>query len=219
MRRSRRKRRRRRESRCINETCNGRSGNENRRASARRGAGGRGDGQGHGCSFERHGVARPGACHERARPARCVGVHPAHLRRLHDGSCALRRACRRGRLGHTHPDERELYPQHHGGLSDGAGSSRAFLSPARARLGQPRRGSGSGSRGSGKPAGRDPEAAPALGRSRRTQHRSISEGLPERDARIFRGVQAEDRADRQERSARHLCSELVGSSRLQDSAA
>ena len=219
MRRSRRKRRRRRESRCINETCNGRSGNENRRASARRGAGGRGDGQGHGCSFERHGVARSRTRHERARSARRVGVHPAYLRRLHDGARAVFRTRRRGCARHPHSDERKLYSQYHGGLPDGAGSSRAFLSSACARLGQPRRGSGGRPGRGGEPAGGDPQAAPAARRSCRAQYGSVSEGLPECDARILRGIQAEDRADRQERPARHLCGELVGSSRLQDPAA
>ena len=202
-----------------NETCSSRPDHENRRPSARRGHGGR-QRQGHGCRLLRHGVARPRARHAQPRPARCLGVHPAYLRRLHDGARARLGARRGGCAADPHPEERELHPEHHGGDADGAGSSRPFLSPSRARLGEPRRGARRGPHRDGEP----PEhGAQYLQASVPHAERERDGGLRARfsrgDAAVLRGDQGQGQGHRRERPARHLRGELVGSSRLQAAAA
>ena len=83
-------------------------------------------------------VPRHRAHPEGARPARCVGVHAAHLRRVHDrprdrvdprGRECHRRGAAAQRAAAAQPDHRRAVR---------AGSRRPLLPPARARLGRHR---------------------------------------------------------------------------------
>ena len=72
----------------------------------------------------------------RARPTRCLGFCPAHLRRVHAGARHRLGACGGGRAQVPDPAERPAHPQ-----PDDRGAVRArprdaFLSSARARLGR-----------------------------------------------------------------------------------
>ena len=111
-----------------------RSGHAHRRSPAHRSRGRWRHGQGRLVVLDH--VPRHRAHPEGARSARRVGLHAAHLRRVHHG--ARHRLGARGRERHRRQAAAERPPAaqpHHVG-ADGPGPRRALLSPARARLGR-----------------------------------------------------------------------------------
>ena len=133
------------------------------------------------------------------RSARRLGLHRAHLRRLHRHPCADLGARGRGRARHHDPRERQLDPQHDAADAAGARSHRALLSSACARLGRRRLGA----------VGRS-EGDVACWRSRSRLAAVV--------ARLFQG--SADAADeiRRVRAARAVQERLLGPRRLQAAA-
>ena len=99
------------------------------------------------------------------RSARRLGLHRAHLRRLHRHPRADLGARGRGRARHHDPRERQHHPQHHAADAAGPRPPGALLPPARARLGR------RGQRAEGRPARR-----PRSWRSRSRAGRMSSPG-------------------------------------------
>ena len=144
-----------------------------------------------------------------------MGLHSAHLRRLHVLSCAWLSACRRGRIRHHDSEERTLHPQHHRGVPRTSGSHHPFLPPPRTRLGQPARGAEGGSGGDGgAPEHGAPDLSPAVPRASGIRHGCLPARLPDRIAGLLRRDQGKGAEDRRQRSARHLLCAVVGSSGL-----
>ena len=83
-------------------------------------------------------MARPRGDPQGPRPARCVGVHRAHLRCVHRRACARLGASGRRRDRNQDPEEREHHPQPDARDAVLAGSPGALLPPACARLGRHR---------------------------------------------------------------------------------
>ena len=95
----------------------------------------------------RHHVPRHGTHPAGPRPARGLGVRPAHLRRLHHGARHRLGARRRECAGHHHSRQRPHRAQPDGGHPVHPGSRHPLLPPARAGLG------GHGQRPVGRPGG------------------------------------------------------------------
>ncbi len=133
------------------------------------------------------------------RPARCVGLHRAHLRGVHRRARARLGALGRGRPRDRHPEERQHHPQPDAFDAVRAGPPGALLPPARARLG------GRGLRAQGRPQEdlRDP-----------AEHLAVAEFL----AGLFPGRAEPPEEVRRERPARHLRQRLLGTSGLQAAA-
>ena len=144
-------------------------------------------------------VARTRSDPEGPRPARRVGVHRAHLRRLHGRARARVGARGRGRAPDQDPEEREHHPQPDARDLVLAGSPGPLLPPARARLGRRRVGAQGGPEEDlGDPA----------------EHLAVAEVV----ARVLprRAEPAEE--VRRERPARHLRQRLLGQPRVQAAA-